>query len=39
MTKRQGSFIFLAALLAALWLPLGLTAQVEEARVHIDGMV
>lgn len=31
--------IFLLALLAALCMPASLAAQVEEARVRIDGMV
>lgn len=32
--------VFVTAMVAALWLlPLGAAAQIEEARVRIDGMV
>lgn len=38
-TKKCRSVVFSVALLAALVFPLTLAAQVQEARVHIDGMV
>lgn len=38
--KEHRRAAFVAALLGLLWLlPLGAAAQVEEARVRIDGMV
>ena len=36
--KKYCHAFFRAALLGALLLPLGAAAQVEEARVRIDGM-
>jgi hypothetical protein len=38
-TREYRKTVFVAAVLAALLLPQGLAAQVEEARVRIDGMV
>ena len=38
-TKEYRKTVFVAAVLASLLLPQGLAAQVEEARVRIDGMV
>ncbi len=38
-TREYRKIVFVAAVLAALLLPQGLAAQVEEARVRIDGMV
>ncbi len=38
-TREYRKAVFVAAVLAALLLPQGLAAQVEEARVRIDGMV
>ncbi|MFQ5817271.1 MAG: hypothetical protein ACE5H2_04845 [Terriglobia bacterium] len=39
-TRQYRKAAFAAALLTALWLlPLGLAAQVEEARTRIDGLV
>ncbi len=38
-TTKHRKAVFVLALLGALLLPLGLAAQVEEARVRIDGMV
>jgi len=38
-TREYRKTVFVAAVLAALLLPPGLIAQVEEARVRVDGMV
>jgi hypothetical protein len=38
-TRKTGKILFMLALLGALLLPVRGAAQVEEARVRIDGMV